>query len=72
MTALIVVDVQRGFDDAAYWGPRNNAGCETNVGILIEGWRARELPIVFVRHDSAEVREPAGARRHRGIASRTS
>ena len=27
--ALIVVDVQRGFDDADYWGPRDNrAGVE--------------------------------------------
>ena len=26
--ALLVVDVQQGFDDAAYWGPRNNPACE--------------------------------------------
>ena len=31
-SALIVVDVQRGFDDAEYWGPRNNPDCEANVG----------------------------------------
>ena len=30
-TALIVVDVQRGFDDASYWGRRNNPDCERNV-----------------------------------------
>ena len=23
-TALLVVDVQRGFDDVTYWGPRDN------------------------------------------------
>jgi hypothetical protein len=34
-TALIVVDVQRAFDDVRYWSPtarRNNPGCEANVG----------------------------------------
>ena len=35
-TALIVVDVQKGFDDAAYWGPRNNPDCEINVFNLIK------------------------------------
>lgn len=49
-TALIVVDVQRGFDDAAFWGPRNNDACEANVSALIAAWRAGEQPIVFVRH----------------------
>ena len=34
-TALVVVDVQRAFDDAGYWGPRNNAACEANVAALI-------------------------------------
>jgi len=29
--ALVVVDVQRGFDDAGYWGRRNNPACEANV-----------------------------------------
>lgn len=51
-TALIVIDVQKGFDDEAYWGPRNNPDCETNVGLLIEAWRKHNWPIVFVRHDS--------------------
>lgn len=29
--ALLVVDVQRGFDDTGYWGPRNNPQCEDNI-----------------------------------------
>src|SRR5689334_6234302 len=49
---LIVVDVQRGFDDADHWGPRNNPDCEANVGRLIDAWRVNGDPIVFVRHDS--------------------
>ena len=49
-TALIVVDVQRGFDDAGFFGPRNNTACEENVRALIAGWRGSNQPIVFVRH----------------------
>jgi nicotinamidase-related amidase len=56
--ALIVVDVQRGFDDAAYWGPRNNPACEANVAALIAAWRAWAQPIVFVRHDSTTPSSP--------------
>jgi nicotinamidase-related amidase len=49
-TALIVVDVQKGFDDAEFWGSRNNPACEDNVSALIDAWRSNEQPIVFVRH----------------------
>jgi nicotinamidase-related amidase len=51
--ALIVVDVQRGFDDPS-WGPRNNPECERNIARLIEEWRGSGHPLVFVRHDSDE------------------
>jgi nicotinamidase-related amidase len=57
-SALVVIDVQRGFDDAAYWGPRNNPACEANVATLIAAWRARAQPIVFVRHDSTTSTSP--------------
>ena len=49
--ALIVIDVQRGFDDPV-WGRRNNPECERNIAALIAAWRLQGWPLVFVRHDS--------------------
>jgi len=57
-TALVVVDVQRAFDDAGYWGTRNNPACEANVAALLAAWRAVERPVVFVRHDSSDPASP--------------
>ncbi|HVB53644.1 MAG TPA: cysteine hydrolase family protein [Candidatus Acidoferrales bacterium] len=51
--ALVVIDVQAGFDDSV-WGHRNNPECESNVEALVRVWRKRRQPIVFVRHDSDE------------------
>lgn len=56
--ALIVVDVQRGFDDTAHWGRRDNPACEANIAALLGRWRERGWPIVFVRHDSTSPVSP--------------
>jgi nicotinamidase-related amidase len=50
--ALVVIDVQKGFSTFDVSGERNNPECENNISTLIDAWRARGLPIVFVRHDS--------------------
>ena len=55
--ALIVVDVQQGFDDP-YWGTRNNPGCERNIAELIDHWERAGQPVVVVRHDSREPHSP--------------
>ena len=60
-TALLVIDVQRAFEDVGAWSPtgrRDNPGCEANVARLIGAWRERGEPVVFVRHDSVEPGSP--------------
>jgi nicotinamidase-related amidase len=52
-TALIVVDLQLGTEDPS-WGPRNNPDCADNIKALLEAWRSREQPVVYIRHDSVE------------------
>ena len=56
--ALLVVDVQQGFDDSDYWGERNNPGCEGNIVALIAHARERGWPLVYIRHDSTEEQSP--------------
>ena len=52
-TALIPIDVQRGFD-APGWPRRNNPSMEANGRRLLAAWRAAGLPLIHVRHDSVQ------------------
>lgn len=56
-TALIVIDVQQGFDEP-YWGERNNLEAEANIARLLEAWRAGGKPIFHVKHNSQSLRSP--------------
>ncbi|MFC5177530.1 cysteine hydrolase family protein [Nocardioides taihuensis] len=56
-TALVVVDVQVGFDEPA-WGRRNNDACDDNVAALVAAFEESGRPVVLVRHDSDEPDSP--------------
>jgi len=56
-SALIVIDVQAGFDDPR-WGRRNNPDAEANIARLVGTWRGSHLPLVLVRHDSQRPGSP--------------
>lgn len=50
-SALLVVDMQVGFDHPA-WGVRNNPMAECRVAALIEAWRRRGAGVIHVHHNS--------------------
>lgn len=56
-TALIVIDVQKGFDDPKL-GSRNNLFAEENILKLISLWRKMARPIVFIQHSSLSEDSP--------------
>jgi len=56
-TALIVIDVQQGFDEP-YWGARNNPAAEANIAALLAAWRAAKRPIFHVKHNSRSPKSP--------------
>lgn len=52
--ALILIDIQKGFEDLTYWGgQRNNENAEEKAGELLQLWRKHELPIFHVKHCSS-------------------
>lgn len=58
--ALILIDIQKGFDDPV-WGRRNNPDAETNMAALLHVWRQSERPIYHIQHLSQDAHSPLRA-----------
>ena len=57
--ALLLIDVQKGFEDIDYWGgERNNMHAEDHMEELLVLWRKNRLPIFHIKHCSTNPISP--------------
>lgn len=57
--ALLLIDIQKGFDNIEYWGgQRNNLGAEGNAGRILGVWRDTGLPVFHIQHCSTNPSSP--------------
>lgn len=61
-TALLLIDVQKGINDTAYYGGptgrRNNLDAEDNIISILNKWRPSGRQVAFTKHDSIEDGSP--------------
>ncbi|HEY2793332.1 MAG TPA: isochorismatase family protein [Micromonosporaceae bacterium] len=62
-TALVIVDVQKAFEDPEM-GRRDNPDAEANIGALAEAWQSAGRPIVRVAQTEEDGSFAAGAPGH--------
>lgn len=57
--ALILIDIQKAFDNVEYWGgQRNNPNAEMNASELLSSWRENNLPVFHIKHCSSTSTSP--------------
>jgi nicotinamidase-related amidase len=64
--ALLVLDVQKGFDDP-FWGKRNNPQAEENILLLLTEWRKRGWEIIYSQHLSLLPHSPLHYKNKKGV-----
>ena len=53
--ALLIINVQKGFDDEELWGGnRNNKNAESVIVKILDKWRELELPVFHILHSSLD------------------
>ena len=53
--ALLLIDIQKGFQDEEYWGGnRNNKDAELICSKILAKWRELNLPLFHIRHSSTD------------------
>lgn len=55
--ALLIIDVQKGFDDPV-WGQRNNPEAEIHIARSLQSWRQTGRPIFHIQHLSQNATSP--------------
>ena len=51
--ALLLIDIQKGFEEEDYWGGnRNNKSAELICSQILKKWRELSLPVFHIRHSS--------------------
>lgn len=55
--ALLLIDVQKAFDDPV-WGKRNNPEAEHRIAELLSFWRKANQPVIHIQHCSVLPRSP--------------
>jgi nicotinamidase-related amidase len=57
--ALLLVDLQKGFDNLGHWGgQRNNPNAEDNATDLLKIWRQNGFPVFHIQHCSTNLQSP--------------
>lgn len=56
-TALILIDIQKGFDNPI-WGRQNNLDAEMHAATLLQIWRQTGRPIFHIQHLSQDPSSP--------------
>lgn len=58
-TALLLIDLQKGLDEEAFYGgSRNNPDAEKKVVNILGKWRAENRPVIHLQHSSTNPNSP--------------